>query len=317
MALAAMIVLCIPLFLLLLLIIASFYLFNVVIVRRPKGFHTSSPDLPMDHYSELTALHAAWFEKQPFEDLEMLSHDGLLLHGYYLAAAVPTPKTVILAHGYTGSAEKDMLGFAKMYHEVFDYNVLMPDDRAHGESEGSYIGFGWLDRFDYVKWIHFMLNRIGPHAHIVLHGMSMGGATVLMTSGEKLPEQVKCVISDSAYTSVKDILFYQAKRLYKLPTFVLIPLIHLVGFVCKLHAGYTFGEASTLAQVKKTCKPILFIHGGEDMFVPTRMLDFLYEASNGPKEKYIIPNAGHALAYPTDVAGYRQRVSAFLEKFAH
>ncbi len=313
MAIAAIIVLCILLSLLLLLIIISLSLFNVVIVRRPKEFRSTSPDLPMDQYSELTALHAAWFEKQPFEDLEMMSHDGLLLRGYYLTAKVPTTKTAILAHGYTGSAEKDMLGFAKMYHEVFGYNVLMPDNRAHGESEGSYIGFGWLDRFDYVKWIYSMLNRVGPNAQIVLHGMSMGGATVLMTSGEKLPEQVKCVISDCAYTSVKDILSYQAKRLYKLPAF---PLIHLVGFVCNLRAGYTFGEASVLAQVKKTRKPILFIHGGEDTFVPTTMLDPLYEASNGPKEKCIIPSAGHGLAYATDVAVYRQRVSAFLEKFA-
>src|SRR5260370_24679698 len=313
MAIAAIIVLCILLSLLLLLIIISLSLFNVVIVRRPKEFRSTSPDLPMDQYSELTALHAAWFEKQPFEDLEMMSHDGLLLRGYYLTAKVPTTKTAILAHGYTGSAEKDMLGFAKMSLEVFGYNVLMPDNRAHGESEGSYIGFGWLDRFDYVKWIYSMLNRVGPNAQIVLHGMSMGGATVLMTSGEKLPEQVKCVISDCGYTSVKDSLSYQAKRLYKLPAF---PLIPLVGFVCKLRAGYTFGEASVLAQVKKTRKPILFIHGGEDTFVPTTMLDPLYEASNGPKEKCIIPSAGHGLAYATDVAVYRQRVSAFLEKFA-
>jgi hypothetical protein len=313
MAIATIFVLCILLALLLLLILASLSLFQVIIVRRSKAFRSTSPDLPMDHYSEQTELHAAWFEKQHFEELEMMSHDGLLLRGYYLAAAVPTPKTAILAHGYTGSAEKDMLGFANMYHEVFGYNVLMPDNRAHGESEGSYIGFGWLDRFDYLKWIHFMLNRVGPHAQIVLHGLSMGGATVLMASGEKLPEQVKCVISDCAYTSVQDILSYQAKRLSKLPAF---PLIHLAGCVCKVRAGYTFGEASALAQVKKTHKPILFIHGGEDTFVPTTMLDPLYEASNGPKEKCIIPNAGHGLAYATDVAVYRQKVSAFLEKFA-
>lgn len=313
MAIAAIIVLCILLTLLLLLMIASLFLFQVVIVRRAKAFRSTSPELPMDYHRKLMALPAAWFGKHLFEDLEMMSHDGLLLRGYYLAAKVPTPKTVILAHGYTGSAEKDMLGFAKMYHEVFGYNVLMTDHRAHGESEGSYIGFGWLDRLDYVKWIHHILNRLGPHAHIVLHGMSMGGATVLMASGEKLPEQVKCVISDCAYTSVTDILSYQAKRLYKLPAF---PLLHLVGLVCKLRAGYTFGEASALAQVKKTDKPILFIHGGEDTFVPTRMLDALYEASNGPKEKCIILHAGHGLAYATDVAVYRQRVGAFLEKFA-
>lgn len=312
MALAAIIILCILLFLLLVPVLASFYFFHVAIARQPKEFLSASPDLPMDQYTELTMRNAAWFEQQPFEKLEMMSHDGLLLRGYYLPARTPTPKTVLLAHGYMGSAQKDMVWLAKMYHEVFGYNVLMPDDRAHGESEGCYIGFGWLDRLDYVKWIHTALNRVGQEAQIVLHGISMGGATVLMASGEKLPEQVKCVISDCAYTSVKDILTHQARQLYKLPAF---PLLYMVSLVCKLRAGYFFGEASTLEQVRKAHLPTLFIHGGEDLFVPTAMLGPLYEASNGPKEKFIVPNAGHGLAYATDVAGYRQRVGEFLRKY--
>lgn len=133
-----------------------------------------------------------------------------------------------------------------------------------------------------------------------------------MASGEKLPEQVKCVVADCAYTSVKDILTYQAKRLYKLPAF---PLLYRVSLICKLRAGYFLGEASALNQVRKTHLPILFIHGGEDTFVPTTMLDLLYEASIGYKEKFMVPRARHGLAYAADVAGYRQRVGDFLQKF--
>jgi fermentation-respiration switch protein FrsA (DUF1100 family) len=312
MALAAIIILCIILVLLLALLFASFYFFRVAIVRQPKGFLSASPDLPLDQYGVLIERNMVWFDQQPFEKLEMASHDGLLLRGYYLAAKAPTPKTAILAHGYMGNARKDMAGVAKLYHEIFGYNVLMPDDRGHGESEGRYIGFGWLDRLDYVKWIYFVLNKVGQEAQIVLHGISMGGATVLMTSGEELPEQVRCVISDCAYTSVKDILTHQARQLYKLPTF---PLLSIISLICKLRAGYFFGEASTLAQVKKAHLPTLFIHGGEDLFVPTTMLNPLYEASTAPKEKFIVPTAGHGLAYAVDVAGYRQQVRDFLQKF--
>lgn len=312
MALAAIIVLCIILILLLALLFASLYFFRVAIVRQPKEFLSASPDLPLDQYGVLIERNMIWFDQQPFETLEMASHDGLLLRGYYLAAKTPTPKTAILAHGYMGNARKDMAGVAKMYHEIFGYNVLMPDDRGHGESEGRYIGFGWLDRLDYVKWIHFVLNKVGQDAQIVLHGISMGGATVLMTSGEELPEQVRCVISDCAYTSVKDILTHQARQLYKLPAF---PLLSIISLICKLRAGYFFGEASTLAQVKKAHLPTLFIHGGEDLFVPTAMLNPLYEASTAPKAKFIVPTAGHGLAYAVDVAGYRQQVRDFLQKF--
>lgn len=297
---------------LLALVAVSCYFFNLAIVRRPKEFLAQSPDLTADQTAELATFDVSWLKKQPFETIEMKSHDGLLLRGYYLAAKDPTQQTAILAHGYTGSAQKDMGAYAKMYHEVFGYNVLMPDDRAHGESEGKFIGFGWLDRLDYFKWLHIVLRKVGPDAQIVLHGVSMGGATVLMTSGENLPTQVRCVVADCAYTSVKDILTYQARRLYRLPAF---PLLHMVSLICKLRAGYFFGEASALVQIRKTRLPILFIHGGEDTFVPTEMLHPLYTAHHGYKEQFIVPRAGHGLAYAADVTGYRQRVGAFLTKF--
>lgn len=298
--------------LLILLTTASLYFFNMAIARRPKEFLANNPDLATDQGSELATFDTSWLERHPFEEIEMKSHDGLLLRGYYLSAKAPTGKTAILAHGYTGSAMTDMGAFAKMYHEVFGYNVLMPDDRGHGASEGKYIGFGWPDRLDYVKWIHYVLQRVGSDAQIVLHGVSMGGATVLMTSGEQLPEQVKCIVSDCAYTSVKDILTYQAKRMYKFPVFLLLGPVSLVS---KLRAGYFFGEASALKQVSKNSRPVLFLHGADDTFVPVEMLHPLHEASQGYKEKVIVPRAGHGLAYSADVPGYKKRMGAFLERF--
>ena len=313
MSAVAIVLLCILLFLVLLLTVASLYFYDVAIVRRPKEFLSNSPDLATDQSTELATFDTSWLDTHPFEDVEMKSHDGLLLHAYYLSAPVPTAKTALLAHGYNGSAKNDMGAFAKMYHEVFGYNVLMPDDRGHGASEGKCIGFGWLDRLDYLKWLHYLLQRVGTNAQIVLHGVSMGGATVLMTSGETLlPEQVKCIVSDCAYTSVQAILSYQARRLYKLPPF---PLVNLVSLVCKIRAGYSFTEASALRQVRKTNKPILFIHGAEDTFVPVTMLEPLYEACHTYKEKFIVPKAGHGLAFSADVQGYRKNVGLFLQKF--
>lgn len=311
MPLFILIILCIFTGILLLLLGISLYFYTVAIARRPKEFLASSPDLETNQSTELATFDVSWLERHAFEEVEMKSHEGLLLRGYYLSAPVPTSKIAILAHGYMGSAKKDMGAYAKMYHEVFGYHVLMPDDRGHGESEGHAIGFGWLDRLDYVKWIHYVLQRVGPDAQIVLHGVSMGGATVLMTGGEELPEQVKCIVADCAYTSVKDILSYQGRRLYKVPPF---PLLYLVSLVCKLRAGYFFAEASTLKQVRKTKLPVLFIHGAEDTFVPVEMLQPLYEACNTYKELFIVPNAAHGMAYAADVAGYRLRVRDFVGK---
>ncbi len=310
----ALILLAIVLVLVVILVVASIYFFRVGVARKPQTHVVSSPDLPPGLFSESPAPDTVWVESQPLENLTMKSHDGLLLRGYYLAASVPTPKTVVLAHGYTGSAKRDVASFARMYHEQFGFNVLMPDDRGHGASEGKYIGFGWADRLDYLQWIDYVLQRVGQDAQIVLHGISMGGATVLMVSGEPLPEQVKCIVSDCAYTSVKDILTHQARRMYKLPPFPLMPLTSLV---CKLHAGYFFGEASALQQVRKNSRPVLFIHGADDAFVPAKMMHHLYEACPTYKEEWLVPGAGHGLAYTTDTAGYRRKANEFVQRFVH
>ena len=77
----------------------------------------------------------------------------------------------------------------------------MTDARAHGKSEGEYIGFGVLDRFDAKKWIDYAIERFGENVNIFLHGESMGGATVLMAGGLNLPKNVKGIISDCPITS--------------------------------------------------------------------------------------------------------------------
>ncbi|HEX3643394.1 MAG TPA: alpha/beta hydrolase [Ktedonobacteraceae bacterium] len=297
---------------LLTLLITALYFYRLGILRQSdKGVLAESSNLDMNQLSGLPSVETLWVEAQPFEDITMKSYDGLVLRGYYLSAEALTTKTVILAHGYNGHA-KDMALLAQLYHETFGYNVLMPDNRGHGHSEGSYIGLGWHDRLDYVKWIDYVIQRIGPNSHIVLHGVSMGGATVLMTSGEPLPKQVKCVISDCAYTSATDILSYQLRRKFKLPAFPLLPLVSLI---CKLHTGYFFNEASALKQVARTRLPILFIHGEEDVFVPTEMIHPLYNQSQGYKEKLLIANAGHSFAYKTAPDLYTRKIQKFLKRF--
>jgi fermentation-respiration switch protein FrsA (DUF1100 family) len=298
---------------LLLLVGASFYFYQVAFYRQEKTFLLNNPDLvDTTRSTDLPVLEISWVERQRFESIEMMSYDGLRLRGYYLKAKEPTRKTVILAHGYGGTARTNMGGLAELYHETFGFNVFMPDHRGHGKSEGAYIGFGWHDRLDYLKWIGLILQRDEQDAEIVLHGISMGGSTVLMTAGETLPKQVKCIIEDCGYTSLNEILAYQAKRMYRLPAF---PFVPLTGLVCKLRAGFFPGEASALKQVARATRPILFMHGGADTFVPTEMVYRLYEASKGYKELFLVPKAGHGMAFVVDQVGYTRKVKDFLRKF--
>ena len=290
---------------------ASFYFYNIAVKRSPKDFLDDNPDLAVSSGQTLINEGKAWLETVTFEEIEMTSNDNLKLKGYYLPAQTDSQKTVIIAHGYSGRA-MNMYSYAKFYHEKLGYNVLMPDARGHGESDGDYIGFGWPERLDYIQWINYLLDRDGEDTEIVLHGVSMGSATVMMTSGEDLPKQVKAVVADCGYTSAKDVLTYQLKRMYNLPSF---PIIGTTSLLTKFRAGYYFAEASALEQVKKTDKPILFIHGKDDTFVPVEMVYELYEAANGDKKLYIVPNAEHGNAYDANPSLYEKTVTNFLNKY--
>lgn len=290
---------------------ASFYFYGVAVERTPKDFLDDNPDLEVSSDGSLKSEASQWFEDAEFTRVSITSDDGLKLVGYYLPAIEETNKIVIIAHGYSSEA-KYMATYAKYYHEQLGYNVLMPDARGHGQSEGNYIGFGWSERLDYVKWISSIVEGKGQNAEIVLHGVSMGGATVLMTSGEQLPSQVKAIVADCGYTSAKAVLTYQLKRMYHLPSFPIIPSTSLLT---KIRAGYSFAEASALEQVKKAEVPILFIHGEKDTFVPVEMVHELYKAANTKKELLLVPNAEHGNAYDADPVTYENVVRDFIGKY--
>ena len=187
---------------------------------------------------------------------------------------------------------KEYARYLKFYHEL-GFHILLPNNRAHGNSEGEYIGFGWLDRIDCLQWIDTMkLYFHDQDIQIVLHGISMGSATVLMASGEELPSEVKCIISDCGFTSVYEEMKHEMKRSH-IPT-VILPTATLLS---KKRVGYNFKEASTINQVKKSHTPTLFIHGDQDDFVPTYMVYDLYNACQAPKDLLIVEGAKHAESY--------------------
>ena len=225
-------------------------------------------------------------EKSNYSDKYIESYDKLQLHSYVVSQN--SNKWAIVVHGYGGSG-KLMSDKSKYFYDM-GYNVLIPDLRGHGKSEGDYIGMGWKDRLDIISWINFIIKE-NPNAEIVLHGTSMGAATVLMTSGENLPSNVKAIVADCAYTSAWDEFSYQLETYLKVPSYY---ILNVTNMVTKLKAGYSLKEASALESVKKATVPILFIHGDKDKFVPYSMMDKLYDATSSPKEKLTIDGGEHA-----------------------
>ena len=149
---------------------------------------------------------------------------------------------------------------------------------------------------------------------MVVHGISMGAATTMCVAGEPTPDYVRCFVEDCGYTSAWDEFKHELKKRFHLPAF---PLMHTTSALCRYTYGWTFKEASPLNQVAKCTKPMLFIHGDADTFVPTWMVYPLYEAKPEPKELWIVPGATHAMSYKDYPQEYTEHVKKFVGKYIH
>ena len=258
-------------------------------------------------WETISKLTDEWVDSAKKTVVSIKSGDGLDLVGDIFNTDAGSHKWLIAIHGYTGKREH-MYSYARYYAEK-GYNILTPDMRSHGDSEGKLIGMGWLDKEDVKLWIDYILD-LDPEAEIVLHGVSMGGATVMMTSGEDLPENVKAIIDDCGYTSVWDEFTDEARYLFHISQF---PILYTASAISKIRAGYSFQEASAIEQIKKTNIPIFFIHGSEDNFVNTDMVYSLYDTCPTQKDIYVVEGAGHGQSVYLNPDLYFEKVFSFLD----
>lgn len=297
---------------------------NYAVVRGPKGNERNVESVyETDTMTE--TVKAKNRERQKLDTKEWLqtcekspvvisSIDGLSLvaNVYETTETMESHRWVLLLHGY-GGAKENLEDIGQRYSEK-GYRVVAPDMRAHGESGGEYVGMGWLDKSDVLQWLQWILTE-DSEAEIVLHGVSMGAATVMMTAGEEeLPAQVIAAVEDCGYTSVWDIFASELDARFNLPPF---PVLYSARLVGRLRAGYDIREASALEQLKKSKLPMLFIHGAEDDFVPTDMIYSLYDTAVCEKEMIIIEGAGHSEARTADPEKYYKTVFEFLEKYSN
>lgn len=250
-----------------------------------------------------------WLTWVDTEKLSVTTEDGYQLIGQVFFQEEAGHKWVLLLHGYTGWKE-EMFSIAYRYYQM-GYQILCPDMRCSGESEGDFIGMGWIDRKDNLLWLDYIIDQ-DEDARIVIQGQSMGAACALMMTGEELPEQVKAVVSDCAYSDVYSIFQKQIKEWFNLPAF---PVIDGANLVLQLRGGYNIKQASALEAVKESRLPILFIHGVEDAFIPVKMTEELYEAANCEKELLLVEGAGHAQSQDKDPDTFYGTIFSFLTNY--
>ena len=238
------------------------------------------------------------------EDVEITSFDGKILKGKYYHFKDGAPVDIIF-HGYRSKAANDCGGGFVLARD-FGNNVLLPDHRAHSESQGNIITFGVKERYDCLKWIEYISKRF-ENAKIVISGVSMGAATVLMASDLALPQNVKGIIADCAYSSPKEIILQESTKM-GFPKKIAEPFIALSA---RLFAGFDWDKTSPQKAVKNAKVPILIIHGEDDRFVPCQMCYPIFDACTSPKKLFTVKDAGHGLSFLIDEEGYKKAVNDF------
>ena len=295
---------------------ALLLLAGLVIVLAAFGRRGGDPLSPevlesscWSRYRDRVEAGAAWLAQQPGEDVTVRSFDGLTLH----ARLLPAPErrgVLLLFHGYHSAARVDFSCAAPFYHGL-GFDLLLVDQRAHGESQGRFLTMGVREREDCRTWAEYCHLRYGDGVPLFLGGMSMGATTVLMAADLPLPPTVRGILADCGFTSPAEILRDLMHRKYHLPVY---PLLWVVGFWSRVLAGFGLNQCSTVTSVARTGIPIQLVHGGSDRFVPCWMSRRTADAAAGECHLLVVPGAGHGASFLVDPDGYRAAAETFLER---
>ena len=292
------------------LLTGAFYLMAFFVPpwrKRQRGGEISLP--PGKAYLPYHDEMRGWIIKMremPAEEMSITSHDGLRLSGRYYEHSPGSPLELMF-HGYRGNAERDLSGGIERAFAL-GRSCLIVDQRCSGLSDGSCISFGIREKQDCLRWIDYAVKRF-PGRKIILTGISMGAATVLMASEEKLPQQVVGILADCGYSSARAVIYHVIRSLH-LPARPLYPLVRLAG---RILGGIDLEDSRPVEAVKKCTVPVIFFHGEADDFVPCSMSRENYEACPTRKALVTVPGAGHGLSYPADKELYLRELAEFFK----
>lgn len=252
----------------------------------------------------------AWSESVEYADERIEAEDGITLVGHRVEPNPGSKRWALLVHGY-GGCWNEMSQYAHHWSDA-GYNLLFPEMRGHGDSGGNLIGMGWLDRRDLVAWLTWLVSQRGEDIEVVMHGHSMGGASVLLAAAESdLPSQVKAIVSDCGYSDALNVFSPIIRDGFRVPVHPALELLRLAMLLRV--GGYDLADASPEEAAPNIRIPTLVLHGERDTFVPPYMVRRIFAAlPEGLGQMATFPGAGHCQAMCSDPERYWNEVFSFV-----
>ena len=293
-----------------LLLAAEYLLYRFAISRKGitlPPWLSGENKAPWDEFQDRIDEGIVWLEGTDHEEVDITSWDGIRLHGHLYLCGSGAERTAICCHGFRSSWKMDFsLSVPRLLERGFD--VLLIDQRAHGDSEGEQICFGVRESRDVRDWCGFVNERFGSGRPVYLTGISMGAGTVMLAAGLDLPDNVKGIVADCGYTSPSALFKYEMKHLFHVPW---QPFLWLFKIICRRIAGFD-PDISAADALRSSGMPVLLVHGTADDIVPVEMSYENRDACMGYCDLLLVEGQGHGCAFPASPEEYLRREEALV-----
>ncbi|HEY8325792.1 MAG TPA: alpha/beta hydrolase [Ktedonobacterales bacterium] len=251
--------------------------------------------------------------------------DHLELRGWFIPGVaghgkLSTQETIIVVHGIRANRTDPGMGLLDLSDALAKngFAVLAFDMRGSGESSSAPTSLGYYEQRDVLGAVDFLKSGAMPYPDLGRPkaiggwGVSMGAATLLLAAAQE--PSIQAVVSDSAYADVLPILERE------IPARAHLPHVFTPGILqaANVMYGIDFSAVRPEAVVARIApRPILFIHGAADTYVPPDNMTILAQAAqqapNAHVQTWSVPNATHAQAFKVAGAAYVSRVVAFFK----
>lgn len=294
----------------LLTLVSGGYIFFVACRKKDMNWldEKAVARTPNAQYYPFMVATSQWLQDHNAQDVYTIAEDGVRLHGYWIPVQ-QSRGTVLMAHGYRSTMLLDFHLPIQLFHRL-GFNILVPEQRTHGQSGGKYITFGVKESTDMNCWIRYHNHHLSRN-YIILYGISMGASTMLYLADRTLPENVQGIVADCGFTSPREIVKCVYRQVLRIP-----PLLSIwaAGLFARLFAGFSLDSCDTRRSLANARLPVLLIHGKADSFVPCWMSEAAYNACSGRKKILIVEDAEHGVSYLTDGNAYAAHIIDFLKE---
>ena len=238
----------------------------------------------------------------PCEAVSIKAKDGVPLFARYYNRK--SNKVILLVHGYQSNAFNNFsTALIDFLHR--GYNVLLIDQRAHGDSGGKFSALGLKEKDDLLLWIDHVADK-AEIKDIIVYGISMGATTVGYASEKITSGKVKCLIMEAGFTCFYDQLVSSVRNVF-MKKAALNYVYLMANAVLKVDI-----KQSIEASLKNNRVPTLFLHGDRDRDVPIAFTEKAFSACASEKKAITVKGAGHTLCYLAGGEPLRNEINQFI-----